>query len=127
MAIPQKKIKNLGSPFYSLLTKAASNYRALLHKYIEVELKKTDNQMKSLKKEKHALLDKLVVLEGLVDPYSFKYPNLVNSVVFFVHISSCSICKLTVEHFHVNNLRMLYTQYFIKFAWKVIATLVGAS
>jgi hypothetical protein len=40
--------------------------------------------MKSLKKEKHELLDKLVVLEGLVDPYSFKYPNLVNSVVVFV-------------------------------------------
>lgn len=73
-----------GLPKYSQLAKATNKYRALVRKYLtldkesshlEDEWKKTENEVKSLEKEKHALLDKLVVLEGLVDPSDFKYPN----------------------------------------------------
>jgi hypothetical protein len=38
---------------------------------LEEEWKKIENEVKGLEKEKYALLDKLVVLEGLVDPSDF--------------------------------------------------------
>jgi hypothetical protein len=66
-----------GLPKYSQIAKTTNKYRALPHKYLtleeessnlEEEWKKTENEVKGLEKEKYALLDKLIVLEGLVDP-----------------------------------------------------------
>ncbi|KAM2313909.1 hypothetical protein ACFX1S_027002 [Malus domestica] len=56
---------------------SGSGYRALRLKYLLLEeesfalgrdLREVEDEVKTLEDEKHALLDKLVVLEGLVDP-----------------------------------------------------------
>nr|ADE76717.1 unknown [Picea sitchensis] len=65
-----------GLPEYSPLTKSANEYRALRHKYLILEeegsslgdeLKQVESEVKNLEEEKLALLDELVVLEGLVE------------------------------------------------------------
>jgi len=60
---------------------ASGDYRALRHKYLlleeeslslDRELNKAEGEVKSLEHEKFALLDQLVVLEGLMDPSELK-------------------------------------------------------
>lgn len=56
---------------------SGNEYRALRRKYLLLEeesftlgrdLREVEDEVKNLEDEKHALLDKLVVLEGLIDP-----------------------------------------------------------
>lgn len=60
---------------------STGDYRALRHKYLlleeeslslDTELSKAVGEVKTLEDEKFALLDKLVVLEGLMDPSELK-------------------------------------------------------
>ena len=68
----------------SELTKSVKKYEALRHKClilyeknssIKEELKRSERKVKKLKKQNLALLDKLVVLEGLADPSDIRSPN----------------------------------------------------
>ncbi|ONK68747.1 uncharacterized protein A4U43_C05F15530 [Asparagus officinalis] len=60
---------------------SSGDYRALRHKYLlleeeslslDRELNKAEGEVKTLEDEKLALLDQLVVLEGLIDPSEIK-------------------------------------------------------
>ncbi|KAM7257544.1 hypothetical protein ACFE04_013285 [Oxalis oulophora] len=66
-------------------SRSTNEYRALRREYLlleevntslEKELRDFEDGVKSLEDEKHELLDKLVVLEGLVDPSEIQSPAL---------------------------------------------------
>ncbi|KAE8713369.1 RNA-binding protein 8A [Hibiscus syriacus] len=85
---PKRNMKNEMSPIFQQPERSNSDslpdsstsgneYRALRRKYLLLEegsftlgkeLKEVEDEVKSLEDEKHALLDQLVVLEGLIDP-----------------------------------------------------------
>ncbi|RXH74871.1 hypothetical protein DVH24_029592 [Malus domestica] len=73
----QQQPERLNSDSLPNSSPSGSGYRALRLKYLLLEeesfalgrdLREVEDDVKTLEDEKHALLDKLVVLEGLVDP-----------------------------------------------------------
>ncbi|CAN6680657.1 unnamed protein product [Malus baccata var. baccata] len=73
----QQQPERLNSDSLPNSSPSGSGYRALRLKYLLLEeesfalgrdLSEVEDEVKTLEDEKHALLDKLVVLEGLVDP-----------------------------------------------------------
>ncbi|TQD93311.1 hypothetical protein C1H46_021069 [Malus baccata] len=73
----QQQPERLNSDSLPNSSPSGSGYRALRLKYLLLEeesfalgrdLREVEDEVKTLEDEKHALLDKLVVLEGLVDP-----------------------------------------------------------